>query len=145
MSSMSKRNENGSKRNSTGEISTLLGNDAEIRGSITTKGSIRIDGAVSGEISSPETVTIGATGSVEGNIEAENIVVGGRVKGTLTARGRITLESTGRLEGDLMAGRLVIVEGAAFCGRSNMGEKSGNFSTSSLMASVLEPEEQIES
>ena len=141
---MAKRNGNEQRRNSTGEISTLLGNDAEIRGSITTKGSLRIDGAVIGEISSPETVTIGATGSVEGNIEAEHIVVGGQVKGTLMARGRITLESTARLEGDLVAGRLVIVEGAVFCGRSNMGENAGT-PASSLIASVLEPETQPES
>jgi cytoskeletal protein CcmA (bactofilin family) len=141
---MTKRIENEHRRNSMGEISTLLGNDAEIKGSITTKGSLRIDGNVIGEISSPETVTIGATGSVEGNIEAEHIVVGGQVKGTLTARGRITLESTARLEGDLIAGRLVIVEGAVFSGRSNMGEKPGSAPSSSLMASVLEPAEEKE-
>ena len=141
---MAKRIENEHRRNSIGEISTLLGNDAEIKGSITTKGSLRIDGNVIGEISSPETVTIGATGTVEGNIEAEHVVVGGQVKGTLTARGRITLESTARLEGDLIAGRLVIVEGAVFSGRSNMGEKQGGAPASSLIASVLEPEEQTE-
>lgn len=141
---MAKRNEQGLRRNSTGEISTLLGNDAEIRGSIMTKGSTRVDGTVIGEISSPETVTVGATGTVEGNIEAENIVVGGQVKGTLTARGRITLESTARLEGDLIAGRLVIIEGAVFCGRSNMGEKRGDAPASSLIASVLEPEAETE-
>ncbi len=141
---MVKRNGNELRRNSTGEISTLLGNDAEIRGTVTTKGSIRIDGAVVGEISSPETVTIGTTGSVEGNIEAEHIVVAGRVKGTLTARGRITLENTGRLDGDLLAAKLVIVEGAVFCGRSNMGDRLSTLPASSLIASVLEQATQTE-
>jgi len=141
---MSKRNGNEFRRNSTGEISTLLGSDAEIHGSITTKGSIRIDGTVVGEISSPDTVTVGSTGSVEGNIEAEHIVVGGRVKGTLVARGRITLEGTGRLEGDLVAARLVIVEGAIFCGRSNMGDRMAGVMPSSLLTSVLEQAAQGE-
>jgi cytoskeletal protein CcmA (bactofilin family) len=141
---MAKRNGNELKRNFTGEISTLLGSDAEIHGSITTKGSIRIDGSVVGEISSPDTVTVGSTGSVDGNIEAEHIVLGGRVKGTLAARGRITLESTGRLEGDLLAARLVIVEGAVFCGRSNMGDRLAGLSPSSLLTSVLEQAAQVE-
>jgi cytoskeletal protein CcmA (bactofilin family) len=141
---MAKRNGNELRRNPTGEISTLLGNDAEIRGTVTTKGSIRVDGAVIGEISSPETVTVGSTGSVEGNIEAEHIVVAGRVKGTLTARGRITLENTGRLDGDLLAAKLVIVEGAVFSGRCNMGERLSGMPSSSLIASVLEQATQAE-
>ncbi len=139
---MGKRNsEHEFKRPSNGEITTLVGNDAELRGSITTKGSIRIDGTVIGEISSPDTVTVGGTGSVEGNISAENIVIGGHIKGTLTARSRVTLESTARLEGDLITARLVIIEGAIFCGKSSMGESQKvQKPTSSFVNKVLEPE-----
>ncbi|MBU1936737.1 polymer-forming cytoskeletal protein [bacterium] len=139
---MGKRNgEYDFKRPSNGEITTLVGNDAELRGSITTKGSIRIDGSVIGEISSPDTVTVGGTGSVEGNISAENIVIGGHIKGTLTARSRVTLESTARLEGDLITARLVIIEGAIFCGKSNMGDnKKSPQPTSTFANKILEPE-----
>jgi cytoskeletal protein CcmA (bactofilin family) len=117
------------------EISTLLGKDAEIRGSIKTQGSVRIDGIIVGELSSTKTVTIGATGSVDGNIHAEDIIVGGKVKGTLNARGKITLDSSAQLEGDLNASRLTIAEGAVFRGRSSMG--------AAARATVLSPEEKL--
>jgi cytoskeletal protein CcmA (bactofilin family) len=106
----------------SGEISTLLGKDAEVKGAIKSQGSMRIDGTIEGELSSAKTVTVGATGAVEGNITAENIIVSGRVKGSLVARGKILLESTARLEGDIQAARLAISEGAAFRGRSNTGD-----------------------
>ncbi|MBI5058475.1 polymer-forming cytoskeletal protein [candidate division KSB1 bacterium] len=106
---------------SSADISTLLSKDAEIRGSIKTQGSIRIDGAVVGDVVSAKTVTVGAGGSVEGNVVAEEIIVSGRVKGTLTAKQKISLEATAQLEGDIHATRLTISEGAVFRGQSSMG------------------------
>lgn len=113
----------------SGEISTLLGKDAEVKGSIKTQGSMRIDGTVEGELTSTKTITVGSTGTVHGDITAENIIISGKVTGTLAARGRIILESTARLEGDINTSRLAIAEGASFRGRSNTGEaaKSGSF------------------
>jgi cytoskeletal protein CcmA (bactofilin family) len=113
----------------SGEISTLLGKDAEVKGAIKTQGSMRIDGTVEGELASTKTITVGTTGVVHGDITAENIIISGKVVGTLTARGKIILESTARLEGDINASRLAIAEGASFRGRSNTGEtaKSGSF------------------
>jgi len=82
---------------------------------------LRIDGTVIGDVFSAQTVTIGATGVVEGNVSGDDIIVAGKVKGTLTARGRIALESSAQIEGDLHTGRLAISEGAVFRGLSNMG------------------------
>ena len=103
------------------DVSTLLSKDAEIKGSVKTQGSVRVDGTVIGDVISSQTVTIGATGVVDGNITAEDIIVAGRVKGALTARGRITLETSAQFEGDLSATKLAVAEGAVFRGLSNMG------------------------
>lgn len=111
----------GSSNLSTSDISTLLSKDAEIRGSIKTQGSIRVDGVVIGDVHSAKTVTIGATGLVEGNVHADEIIVSGRVKGSLVAKGKIALEVTAQLDGDINAARLTISEGASFRGISNMG------------------------
>lgn len=105
----------------TADISTLLSKDTEIRGSVRTQGSIRVDGTVHGDLFSAKTVTIGATGMVEGNINGEDVIVAGKVKGSLSARGKISLEGTAQIEGDLNTGRLSISEGAVFRGLSNMG------------------------
>jgi cytoskeletal protein CcmA (bactofilin family) len=103
------------------DVSTLLSKDAEIKGSIKTQGSVRVDGTVIGDVNSSQTVTIGATGVVEGNITAEDIIVAGRVKGALIARGKILLEASAQFEGDLSATKLAVAEGAVFRGLSNMG------------------------
>ncbi len=102
------------------DVSTLLSKDAEIKGSMKTQGSVRVDGTVIGDVVSAQTVTIGTTGTVEGNISAEDIIVAGRVKGSLMARGKILLESSAQFEGDLSATKLAVAEGAVFRGLSNM-------------------------
>jgi cytoskeletal protein CcmA (bactofilin family) len=109
------------RANATADISTLLSKDAEIHGAVKTQGSLRVDGTVYGDVVSVKTVTIGSTGSVEGNITGEDIIIAGKVKGTISARGRIALESSAQIEGDLNTSRLSIAEGAVFRGLSNMG------------------------
>jgi cytoskeletal protein CcmA (bactofilin family) len=129
---------------STADISTLLSRDTEIHGSIRTQGSIRVDGTVCGDLTSAKTVTIGATGFVEGDITAEDIIVAGKVKGSLTARGKISLDGTAQIEGDLNTSRLSIAEGAVFRGLSNMGVavRSGRGDVSTEDASAV-PDDRV--
>jgi cytoskeletal protein CcmA (bactofilin family) len=116
-----------------GELSTLIGKDAVIEGKVVVKQSIRVDGRVKGEVEASDTVTVGNTGEVEGNIKAKNVVVGGKVQGSLESSGKITLEASSILRGDLTAGRLIIEEGAVFNGRSSMNGESA----------VVKPKPQI--
>lgn len=110
--------------NSSGDLSTIIGQDAELEGQLKVKASMRIDGQVKGELEAADTVTIGSEGNINGNISARDIIVGGRVTGSLNASGKIVLESESKLDGDLKANRLIIEEGAIFNGNSNMrGEK----------------------
>jgi cytoskeletal protein CcmA (bactofilin family) len=118
---MSKWNPMSVRATQSADISTLLSKDTEIRGTLKAQGPIRVDGTVIGDVIATKTVTIGATGVVEGSISGEDIMVAGKVKGTLTARGRIALEGTAQLEGDIQTSRLSIAEGAVFKGLSNMG------------------------
>ncbi len=118
---MSKWGQSNMRMLSGAEVSTLLSKDAEIRGTVKAAGSIRIDGTVIGDINCSKTVTIGATGAVDGNITAEEIIVSGSVKGSLHARGKILLEVTAHLDGDIHASKLTISEGASFRGFSHMG------------------------
>lgn len=115
---MSKWNRFSTSDGASGELSTLLAKDAEIRGTMRTQGSLRIDGKIVGDVICIKNVTIGQTGSVEGNIQAETIILAGRVKGSLVAKQKIHLEATAELEGDLTAGKLSIQEGAKLCGHA---------------------------
>ena len=125
------------------EVSTLLSKDAEFNGSIKTQGSVRVDGAVVGDLFSAKTVTIGTTGSVDGNIIAEDIIVAGKVKGSLAARGKIALEASAQIEGDLNAVRLAIAEGATFRGLSNMGVARTQRAADAKAADENKPVERV--
>jgi cytoskeletal protein CcmA (bactofilin family) len=124
-----------------GELSTLIGKDAIIEGKLAIKQSMRIDGRIKGEVEATETVTVGSTGEVEGNIKAKSVVVGGKVYGSLLATGRVTLESSAELRGDLTASRLIIEEGARFNGHSSMDGET--FIKSKPQLSLDNPPEQM--
>jgi len=111
------------------DVSTLVSKDAEFQGTLRIQGSVRVDGTILGDLVSTHTVTVGNTGVIEGNINAEEIIVAGRVKGALIAKGRVMLESTAQFEGDLTATKLAVVEGAVFRGLSNMGVSKGSSAT----------------
>lgn len=115
---MAKWNRLTSSDNFAGEMSTLLAKDAEITGTLNTQGSLRIDGRVKGDLICAKMVTIGTSGFVDGNIQAESIIVAGRVKGSLHAKQKIHLEASAELDGDLSAGKLSIQEGARVRGHA---------------------------
>jgi len=65
-----------------GEIKeTVISPDAEIKGSIKFKDSLRIDGTFEGEIDSKGTLFIGKGGSTKAEIHVGNIIVEGKARG----------------------------------------------------------------
>ena len=105
------------------ELNTIIGKGSVINGKVSIQNSIRIEGKIIGEVYSSGTVTIGAKGEVEGNIEAINSIIGGKVKGSVIASDRIVLESNSILIGDLKAVKLTIDEGAMFEGKCCMTDE----------------------
>jgi len=109
-------------RSGSGELSTIIGPDAKLEGRLDVRHSVRIDGLIKGELVSTELVTIGLGGGIEGDITAQDVIVGGKVRGRIVCQGKVTLEETAVLSGDLKTMRLVVEEGAVFNGLSEMGE-----------------------
>jgi cytoskeletal protein CcmA (bactofilin family) len=103
-----------------GLMNTILGKDTVITGTVDVKGAIRVDGTVKGKIISSDCVTVGATGLVEAEIEANSAVVAGRMVGNVVASEKIELQAKCEMEGDLKTKSLVIEQGAIFCGACNM-------------------------
>jgi cytoskeletal protein CcmA (bactofilin family) len=100
----------------------LIGRGTVIVGTITASSSIRIEGEIKGKVICHDLVTIGATGTVEGDVDAKNIIVGGKVSGNLSAQDKMVLEAKSSICGDVRARRLVVDEGAMFDGRCSMKE-----------------------
>ncbi len=100
----------------------IFGKGTIVEGDITTQSSIRIDGTIKGKVNCKHTLTIGPGGSIEGEVEAENAIIGGQVKGKLFVKQKLVLESTSSMMGELRAAKLIVDEGAVFDGMSSMGK-----------------------
>lgn len=101
----------------------LIGPGTLIEGKLRSRGNIRIDGKVNGELFASESVSVGSSGEIEGSVSAKNISIGGKVKGSLTVQEKLVLENKAVVSGDIRAAKLVIDEGAIFDGNCTM---SGN-------------------
>lgn len=99
-----------------GPVDTLIGKQASFEGVLKVAGSLRVDGAVSGEIQGDANIVIGESGRVTAGIQAKNVILAGEVRGNIAASGRTEITGTGRLYGDLRTKSLVIDEGAVFQG-----------------------------
>ena len=104
------------------QISTIIGMSAECNGDFTADGAIRIDGTINGNVVVTDTVIVGASGCINGDIHAQKVVIGGEVYGNLDVPEKVELTSTARLIGDITTNGLVIDEQAIFQGRCDMNQ-----------------------
>jgi len=106
------------------EISTIFGQQTEFDGKLKTKGSIRVEGSLTGTLEADGDVFVGESGEVNSNIEARKVVIAGKVEGNIIAKDKLEILETGTLEGDIKAKKLVVEEGAKFIGKSAPLENS---------------------
>jgi cytoskeletal protein CcmA (bactofilin family) len=102
----------------------LVGAGTVIEGKIRSQGSVRIDGKLIGEVTASESLAVGTTGEIEGNVTAKNVTIGGKVRGTINASEKIVFEGKSVIRGDIRSTRLVIDEGSIFDGKVSMTEKA---------------------
>jgi cytoskeletal protein CcmA (bactofilin family) len=108
------------------KLSTIIARGTKIIGNISMEGSLRIDGYVKGKVSSTETLTVGKTGEVDGEVSVKEAVIGGKIRGNMVANQRVELESKASILGDVKTRIFVIKEGGIFHGNCSMqeGEKA---------------------
>jgi len=114
--------------------------NAQMQGSLTFKDpvNLRINGDFSGDLNTRGTLTIGAGGNVEANINGDNIIIAGRVNGDIRANKMLVLMPTARLVGNIVTAKLNIVEGAIFQGNCQMNEGSDSLLDLDEVAKYLE-------
>lgn len=101
---------------------TLIGEEAFFHGTLSAKGSLRVEGVFEGDISDAVDVEVGARGRILGNVAAESLVVAGEIVGNVVASRSVELLSTARLTGDVRTPKFRVDEGALFDGSCSMGE-----------------------
>ncbi len=105
------------------EVETIIGEDTILQGTLKTKGSIRIDGRLEGNIIEASQVIVGVKGYVQGDITAQAVIVGGKINGNVTAIESIELKAGAQLLGDIHTSTLSIGEGAIFEGHCVMASE----------------------
>lgn len=101
----------------------LIGAGTVVEGKIRSHGSVRVDGKVIGDISASESLAVGSSGEVDGNVNAKNATIGGKVRGSIAVAEKIVLEGKSVVRGDIRATRLVVDEGCVFDGKVAMSDK----------------------
>ena len=103
---------------------TVISVGSSLEGFVVSHTDVRVDGQVKGDVSSAKRVEIAESGSVQGNVEAREVIVAGSVVGSIRCREKVEIAATGTVDGDVSSRRLVVVEGGVLNGGSKIGAKS---------------------
>ncbi len=93
-----------------------IGASMHIKGEISTREELLVDGEVEGALESHSLLTVGPNGKVRANIKAREVVVFGTVRGNVEVVEKIAIRDKGSLVGDIKAAGISIDDGAYFKG-----------------------------
>jgi cytoskeletal protein CcmA (bactofilin family) len=106
---------------SSGE-NTVIGPTILINGKLTGDEDLTVRGRVEGELTLTKTLIVETSGIIKADVTVRNAIVSGAVVGNINASESVELTKEGRMVGDIRAPRVIIVDGASFRGRVDMGE-----------------------
>jgi cytoskeletal protein CcmA (bactofilin family) len=106
----------------TSDGSTIIGESILISGSLNGDEDLTVRGQVEGTLTLTKTLLVEPTGRVKAEVQVRNCVIAGVVVGNVTATESVEITNQGRMVGDITAPRVIIVDGASFRGRIDMGE-----------------------
>jgi len=98
----------------------VLTSDVEIKGNLKFSGELTFEGKLEGEINSDGTLNLGDSAVINGNINAQSVVVRGKVNGNITAKEKIEIKAKTEMFGDIRAAKLVIEEGVTYVGKTEV-------------------------
>ena len=104
---------------SSESTSTIL-QDVEITGTLTFKGTLHFDGQLRNGDLIGDSVIIGPRAKIQGNVQAESLILHGSVAGDVLVTGRCELKGSANLVGSLTTNRLVMDEGATMIGKAEI-------------------------
>jgi len=99
---------------------TVIGSSIMIDGEISGDEDLVIQGTVKGKIAIKESLFVESGGTVEADIETQNVEIAGKVTGNILASDKVELKTDCRVVGDIKAPRILIADGASFKGNVDM-------------------------
>lgn len=120
----------------SGNGTTIISAGTTLKGDISSKNDLRIDGTIIGNISSTAKIVIGSSGVVEGDLNGNQADVVGKVSGNIKAKELLQLRGDAVVNGNLYAGKLQIEPTATFNGQCHMGANIVDMSNSNEQQAV---------
>lgn len=103
----------------TEKLESFIGSNSVFKGEVDSKGTLRVDGVVEGNITA-DWVIIGEKAHVVGNIATRGIVIGGKIDGNVKAKEIVEIKNKGHINGEIISKKLIVAEGGIFEGKSTM-------------------------
>ena len=96
---------------------TIIGEFISIEGQIKGEEHLVIEGAMKGSVEMEKhNFTVGSSGRVDGEIQAQNVSISGRMQGTINALGKVEITKEADFYGDIKAKSISVEDGAYFKG-----------------------------
>jgi len=96
---------------------TIISTSTRIEGTVHSKCALHVDGAIDGVIKAEGAVTIGQSGKIEGDLNADKLTVTGLFHGTAEC-GHVDIRAGGTLRGKVISNNLTIDQNCSFEGES---------------------------
>lgn len=117
---------------------TVISEETEINGSITSRGNITVNGKVIGDITSEANIKI--TGLVEGDLKGKSVEIhSGKVKGNIISKSTVIISEKSAVEGDIQCDRLdlngSVIGNSQVSNSSSLGKEAviyGNITSQNL-------------
>jgi cytoskeletal protein CcmA (bactofilin family) len=103
-------------------MATVIGESILISGNLEGDEDLTIRGRVEGSVRLQRTLIVEASGIVKADVTVKDAIISGVVVGNVNASDSVQITAEGRMVGDVAAPRVIIVDGASFRGRIDMGE-----------------------
>lgn len=101
------------------EILTIIGEDVELEGNVTSTKTIRIEGKIIGNIQVQKGLILGEKGEIHGNIDTDAAVIYGTLHGNIKVK-HLEIKATGAIHGDIKTDSISMELGAQYNGKLEM-------------------------
>ena len=99
---------------------SFLSESCELKGNLSIKGGIRIDGKITGTLNCESVIFVGETGKIEAEISTMSLVNGGSIVGNINAEDTVQINAPGTVKGDIRTCHLGIEKNVYFNGRCQL-------------------------
>jgi len=108
------------QQESSDNVSAFVGKGVEFKGTITYRGTVKIDGSLDGEIHTEGVLLVGEEAVITAKVTAGTIVCKGKITGEMVAKEKIKLRAPAVISGGVKTPKLSVEDGVLLNGTLEM-------------------------